>query len=233
MKKSICFIGLFLLLFTSLYASKTTLLIVRHGETDGNKQKLMDGCSDRPLNEKGKMQARIVADKIKEAYPSLAAIYSSNLSRALQTASAVASKYDLTIHPSSALQECNFGVAEGMKISEYYAKYGQAIHALDVDYQVREERWDHVAIPEAETLNHLEQRIRETLLEICLAHPNQTVAVFSHGIAMRVFLAKIENYLMHTVNIPNCVIARVEFDSNCPLSPFKAVEIIDVLGDLP
>ncbi|MEM7174552.1 MAG: histidine phosphatase family protein [Chlamydiota bacterium] len=223
--KTVLILFNFLLLFVNLsYASQTTLLIARHGETDWNRQHLVQGASNRPLNETGKAQAKSLAAKLKGVYPEVAAIYSSDLLRAYETALPCAEKYGLLVRCSSDLQERDFGLAEGMKIIDVKARYGKAAHELDRLYPLREERWNYVAVPGAETLNHVKQRMWKKLVEICEQHPDQTVAIFSHGRAMKVFLATVSRCEMSAFLIPNCAFVRVDFDSS-QSAPFSIVPV--------
>lgn len=142
--------------------------MVRHGETDWNLNRLIQGSTDIPLNDRGKAQARIVADYLaKEAVEDGGAwdvLYASPLSRAYETAVAIAGTTGLgPIHTDRRLQERHFGEAEGMAVS------------------VRHEYYKDRPIPGAETREDIQARGIEVLEEIALTHPDKRILVVSHG----------------------------------------------------
>lgn len=94
-----------------------TIYIIRHGETDGNLTKYLQGCSkDNPLNAKGLAQAQKVMEFFKDK--PLDAIYSSPLKRAQQTAAPLAESKGLKIHTVPGFKEISFGDWEGIEMAE-------------------------------------------------------------------------------------------------------------------
>ncbi len=186
MKKIFIFFAL--LLTTSFTFADTTILLFRHGETDANGHKIVQGHLDYHLNEKGLEQAQALAGKISEKHSELAAIYSSDLTRAYQTAFETANVLQLPIQTRTSLREMHYGIAEGMCFEEFYKEYGSSFEELHRKYPVRKERWDHTNIPNSETTNQLLERIKGELTRIAEHHPDGKVAVFSHGYAIRTFL---------------------------------------------
>lgn len=101
---------LFLVVVIMSYASSTLaepthFLLVRHGETDWNKEMRYQGQIDIALNETGVAQAKSLANDLIVTHPDVAAIYSSDLSRAYVTAMQSAEKYNLTVMKTEALRE--------------------------------------------------------------------------------------------------------------------------------
>ena len=90
----------------------TTLLLVRHGETDWNAEGRLQGQTDRPLSDFGRRQARQLADEM--ADEELEAIYSSDLSRARETAAIVAERLGLPVVLDPDLREKDWGSWEGL-----------------------------------------------------------------------------------------------------------------------
>src|SRR5436190_1312043 len=90
----------------------TTLLLVRHGETDWNAAGRLQGHTDRPLNEYGRRQAKELADRL--AGEGADAIYASDLSRAKETAEIVGERLGLTVVIDADLREKNWGSWEGL-----------------------------------------------------------------------------------------------------------------------
>ena len=102
---------------------KTDIYIIRHGETDWNRAARMQGHADEPLNDLGREQAAQVAAAL-ASYP-LDAIYSSDLSRALDTARAIAAQHPqlqhLPVHTSALWRERDYGRFQGMTLPEVEA----------------------------------------------------------------------------------------------------------------
>src|SRR3954452_24611267 len=90
----------------------TTLLLVRHGETDWNAEGRLQGHTDRPLNEYGRRQAKELAARLAGGH--VDAIYASDLSRARETAEIVGERLGLTVVIDPDLRETNWGTWEGL-----------------------------------------------------------------------------------------------------------------------
>lgn len=197
---------------SALFGS-TTFVLVRHGQTDWNKAGKSQGWSDIPLNEIGASQAASTATTLFNDYPNIAAIYSSDLSRAYETAQATAQLFGLPVAKREALREINNGSGEGMLIQEKVRQYKEKWDELRVLYPNRLERWDHVAIEGEEPLNALVFRIKNQLSEIAQKHPSQTVAIFSHSKAIRTLLADIQDIdIMKVPSLNNADVRVVTFD---------------------
>lgn len=97
------------------------LYIVRHGQTDWNKQNLFQGRKDIPLNEIGIKQAHEIADKLKNKH--LDYIFTSPLKRAIHTASIINEFHQLEITISQEIIERNLGDLEGKSIADYSSPY--------------------------------------------------------------------------------------------------------------
>jgi 2,3-bisphosphoglycerate-dependent phosphoglycerate mutase len=141
----------------------TTLLLARHGETEWNRELRIQGSSDIELNELGRQQARELAQEL--ATVELDAIYSSDLSRARQTAEAVAAAHGLEIRLDARLRERSFGSWEGLTHDEIVER--------------RE-----TATPDGETVDEVRDRVLEAIQEIAAAHSGEQVLVVSHGGAL-------------------------------------------------
>jgi broad specificity phosphatase PhoE len=139
----------------------TTLLLVRHGETDWNADGRLQGQTDRPLSDFGRRQARQLADEL--ADEELEAIYSSNLSRARETAEIVGERLGLPVELDADLREKDWGTWEGLTAVER----------------------DRVEFVGESTEAHQERTLR-ALRRISACHPgNGRVLVVTHGGSMR------------------------------------------------
>lgn len=185
----------------------TRVVLVRHGETDWNAEGRYQGQSNVALNATGMAQARDVARRLRTER--LDAIYTSDLTRAVQTAEAVAGETGAPIHFDVRLREIDQGEWEGLLLAEIEARYAEAF---------RRRRLDPLGTrpPGGESVGEVRQRVLEALREIHRVHPNGTVAVVSHGLAIA--LIKV-----HLARLP---VERV-WDH---IPPNASIEVFDVEG---
>jgi broad specificity phosphatase PhoE len=99
------------------------LILVRHGETDLNKQRRVQGLSNLGLNEKGKRQAEALAQALKNEKVDV--IYSSPLRRALETAQAIGRFHRVRVVPLDGLKELDVGEVDGMTYDEMRIHHGE------------------------------------------------------------------------------------------------------------
>ena len=157
----------------------TKIVFVRHGQTEWNLSMRYQGHTDINLTELGQKQAQCVAARL--AKEPLTAIYASDLTRAKDTALAIAVPHQLTIQTKENLREINFGAWEGLKYEAIHSRW-----PAEMDQLFRTP--GDVVIPEGETFEALQERVTGALQEIIAAHPAETVAVVSHGGAIRAAL---------------------------------------------
>ena len=150
----------------------TRILAIRHGQTDWNAQQRVQGHTDIPLNGQGMAQALRVVDALR-AEP-VAAIHSSDLLRARQTAEPAARALGLTVRLHERLRERGFGEFEGHTYAQIEARWPQAALAWrrrDPDF----------AAPGGETLATFQARCVSAVLELAAESEGQTIAVVAHG----------------------------------------------------
>ncbi len=141
----------------------TRLSLVRHGQTDWNLAKRIQGSSDIPLNDTGRAQADVTGRAL--AGGDWDAIYASPLSRAMETASIIAGHVDLgRPEPVDGIAERRYGEAEGLTGAEILARWPEG-----------------VAVPGRETRDAVVARALPALLELAERHPGESVIVVSHG----------------------------------------------------
>ncbi|MBW9093903.1 histidine phosphatase family protein [Microbacterium jejuense] len=106
----------------------TALTLIRHGETDWNLERRIQGSTDIPLNDTGRAQARAAADELAVEFERLGVtpiVVSSDLARAHETARIIAAVLDADapiLYPQ--LRERRYGAAEGMLVADYRARHG-------------------------------------------------------------------------------------------------------------
>jgi 2,3-bisphosphoglycerate-dependent phosphoglycerate mutase len=154
----------------------TELLLVRHGESQpavpGEPFPLVDGHGDPALAPEGRAQAEAVAERL--APQRLDAIYVTSLRRTAETAAPLVARLGVEVRIEPDLREVHLGEWEGGVFRQKVAE-GDPLAAR----MYAEQRWD--VIPGAEPQDAFAGRVRAAIERIVAAHPDQRVAVFSHG----------------------------------------------------
>lgn len=181
-----------------------TIYLIRHGLTDWNKKRLMQGQVDIPLNEEGERQAKELAKKL--ANVNFDAIFSSDLSRAKRTAEIIALEKKIAIYTNKVLRERSFGLFEGKHVNEVLDILKTDIKKLRTVISQKAKEFG------AETDQEVIVRFLSFIREVAVAWEGKKVLIVSHGSVIRVFLTKI-GYLTkkesETVEIKN--LAMVKF----------------------
>ena len=150
----------------------TRLILIRHGETAWNRATRIQGHTDIPLSALGLAQAERVAEAL--ADEPLAAVYSSDLSRASQTAEAVARRQGLSVQIDVGLRERAFGRFEGLSWDEIAQNYPE-------DSTRWRKREPDFAVGGGESLVTFSARCLAAARRAAAAHPGQNIAVVAHG----------------------------------------------------
>jgi probable phosphoglycerate mutase len=152
--------------------STTELLLIRHGETDMNRELRFQGQVNVSLNAIGHAQARRLADRMRAETAD--AVYVSDLLRARQTAAPIAGV--LCLHPvaQSGLREQDFGRMDGMRVEDIQHAHPEAWAGwlrFEADF----------AMPEGESTRAFHARVMAAVQRLAAAHADQTVVVVTHG----------------------------------------------------
>lgn len=110
------------------------LILVRHGQTDMNRDHLYYGRIDVPINETGREQAKQARENLINFKVDYDKIYSSNLKRARETAEIINYK-NLEIEIDENIQEMDFGIFEGMNYKQIIEKYPEEMEKLKTDWK--------------------------------------------------------------------------------------------------
>jgi len=187
-----------------------TFYVIRHGETAANRGGVFQGHLDVPLSEKGRKQAELVAKALCNVH--FDAVYSSDLSRAAETARAIMRYHDCNFVLDRRLREINGGKMQGMTEEEVAREFPEFGRALEADrYNARR--------PGGESYADLDQRIGRALDDIYSWHAGKaggaTVGVVSHGGAIRCMLkASDPDPLLIRRVVGNCTITVLESDGS-------------------
>ncbi len=150
----------------------TELLFIRHGETDWNRRQCFQGQLDVPLNGNGLEQARRLGERLK-ADPH-DALFSSDLSRAQQTAAPVAAAWAMQPVLVPGLREQKFGIWEGLDFPTIQARYADL-------WPLWLEQHADFAVPGGESLNQFHARVLAAVKDLAAQHPGRRLAVVTHG----------------------------------------------------
>jgi len=186
----------------------TRILLVRHGETEWNVIERVQGWTDTALNDIGKAQAAALAERLRDT--PLTAVYSSDASRAVQTATPAAKQHGLVVQTMPELREKGFGVWEGLTKNDLERDYADLWHRYHVLHEL-----DSV-IPGGETYTQVLDRMREALCQILDTHPgaDDTVLVTTHGGSGRAFVLFALQAPLSTLQrlrLDNTSLTRLEF----------------------
>ncbi len=156
------------------------IYVVRHAETDWNKDLRFQGQTDIQLNETGREQALKLRSVMQQLQ--IESVYSSSLSRAYETAELATQDLKLTIQKDDRLRETNIGDAEGLTHDEIIGKFGE--HSL-TKWRSYEERLLDFHFVNGESKRQMMIRARHVFLDIAQNSNRNTIAIFSHGMIMR------------------------------------------------
>ena len=155
------------------------ILLIRHGETDDNRQGRFQGHGGSRLNAQGQAQAQRLAERLRPV--GIDAVYASDLDRAFETASAIAGTRGLPVVKDHRLREVDVGKWQGLSGEEI------AVHFADEWIAWREGR--DVPRGGGETYRDVQLRVVAVLTEIVAAHRSRRVAIVSHGGAIKSVVA--------------------------------------------
>ena len=150
----------------------TRILAIRHGETAWNKDARIQGQLDIPLNDTGLWQASRTAEALRSE--AIAAIYSSDLKRASQTALAIAQTQELELNHHTGLRERHFGECQGSTWADLETQRPDITDAW-------RRRVPDFAPPGGESLLTLRERVEQTFQELAARHVGEQIVIVAHG----------------------------------------------------
>lgn len=156
----------------------TRIIAVRHGETAWNADARIQGHQDVPLNATGQRQARRLGEALADENP--AAIYSSDLRRAMQTAEAVVRTTGAPLIAAPGLRERGFGAFEGRTFEDVQT------HAPEHARRWRQRDPDYAPEGGGESLTALRARVLRTVDELAARHEGELIVLVAHGGVMDV-----------------------------------------------
>ncbi|MDY6908083.1 MAG: histidine phosphatase family protein [Chloroflexota bacterium] len=157
----------------------TRVVLVRHGQTEWNREERFRGKVDIELDETGFRQVAAAAEQVAQYGP--VAVYSSPLKRAMSTAEPIARRLGLRVEPLEGINDMDFGSWQGMAIAEVRERYPQLF-----------EQWryspERLQIPGGESLDGVRDRVVAALDGAVARHEDQTFAFVTHRVVCKVLL---------------------------------------------
>ena len=190
--------------------SATRLLLVRHAEPDESMQGRCYGSLDVPLSAAGLRRAAAVGEALRDH--DIAAVYTSPLERAFETARAIATAQGVEPIARDDLRELDFGELEGMRYDDIAAEHPELYRFwMDDPASVR--------FPGGEGLADLRRRVLTEVAGIRARHAGEAVAVVAHGGVVRVVLADV-------LDLPDAAFFRLD-------QPYGALSVVDWVDGVP
>ena len=179
------------------------LYLVRHGETSWNADGRFQGQQDSPLSEIGRIQAQATATAL--APLPLDAVFTSDLARAAETATAIAAPRALTPIPDARLREAHFGEWEGLTLDDVARCWPEALAAWRADSLNNRP-------PGGEGIAQVYQRVMSMTQEVLTRYPEGAVAIVGHGGSLRaivVFVLEAALTVYRRIRLDNCSITSI------------------------
>ena len=187
---------------------KTRFCLVRHGETDWNVARRLQGHTDIPLNKRGLAQATQMASALKKINLQFDVLYTSDLLRAAKTAHAIESLFSVKAHTEPSLRERHLGALQGLTTTEAQEREADL-------WNIHLRRDLHHDLRGGESIQKFAGRIHQALEKIRQQHPGKTILLVSHGgtLDMMYRLASGQNLAAEkAVAVPNASLSWISHD---------------------
>jgi alpha-ribazole phosphatase len=196
----------------------TRLLLVRHGDTELQSSLRYWGRTDVALGPIGLHQAEQLRDRL--AMERLTAIYSSDLKRAADTASIIATRHNLNVTICPELREIDFGILEGLEFGEIHTKF-PAVEQMWLT------RSSALAYPEGEKLLEFENRVSKFEDRLKNHRQDETVLVVAHAGTLRTIICRLlELEMKNRWNI------KIDLASLSIIETYPELNILSLLNEV-
>ena len=155
----------------------TKVYLVRHGQTAWNLEEVFRGRADIPLDEAGRKEVHLAGEALKDE--TLHAIYSSPLSRSIETAENIAKFQNIPVTPFDSIIDISYGEWEGKSLKEVQKKFPD-LYALWL------EKPHKVTFPAGESLDEVRSRAMEAVENLVAKHKNENIALVAHRVPNKV-----------------------------------------------
>lgn len=161
-----------------------TIYLTRHGETEWNEKKLIQGHTDIPLNTKGKEQAKLLGKQLKDI--DFDVVFSSDLLRAANSAEIIIKEKEMTVIKIKSLRERFFGRFEGKSLDEMRKAFGEVM-------LVTKEKQKKLKIYDVENDEEIITRLIPFMKKTAKQYIGKKILMVTHGGLLRAFLSYV-NY---------------------------------------
>ena len=162
----------------------TTIYLVRHAEAEGNLYRRVHGWYNSLITENGFRQIKALEERFRDIH--IDAVYSSDLYRTMTTARAVYMPKNLALNTEPGLREMNLGDWEDLTFGDVRRRFPSELDR----FNRTDPEW---TAPNGENFHQLGERLEETVRHLAFRHPGQSIALFSHGMAIRQLIARVKN----------------------------------------
>ena len=187
----------------------TTVYLIRHAEAEGNLYRRAQGHLDATITDRGYRQIAALVKRFADV--PIDAVYASDLTRTQTTALSVTVSHHLPLHITPDLREIGVGTWE----DQTWAQVGYFEREQLVLFNTDIEKWH---IEGGESIDHVRERMMRALKTIIAENPNCTVAVFSHGMALRTLIGTLQGLSTHEIDstghAENTAVTKLECDEN-------------------
>ena len=187
----------------------TRIYLIRHAEAEGNLYRIAQGHENGLLTKRGWQQVAALSKRFEPIH--IDAVYASDLYRTCATASAIYKPKGLPLHKDAQLREAYLGVWEGQPWGEISRWDGEQL----VNFSIHTHLWH---VEKGETALEVQARLEAAVRRIAKAHDGQTIAIASHGFAIRMLLGKLQGYPIETIG-------------DSPQEDNTAVSLLELEGD--
>ena len=185
----------------------TTVYLIRHAEAEGNLYRRAQGHLNATITDRGYRQIAALAKRFADI--PIDAVYSSDLARTRTTALSVTVSHRLPLHTTPDLREIGVGAWEDQTWAQigYFEKEKLVLFNTDI------EKWH---VEGGEDIGIVRERMLRALKKIIAENPDRTVAVFSHGMALRTLIGTLQGLSIHEIDrtghAENTAVTKLECD---------------------
>lgn len=182
----------------------TKLYLIRHGQSEWNILSKVQGQKDANLTNIGREQARKLGKRLIDE--NIDIIFSSDLSRALETAEIISSMINKPVVESKEIQEINFGPWEGLTLAEIQKKYKE-------EYLIWMKKPDKFKLEGTETLDNLKNRVMKYVEKVLIENKDKNIAIVSHNATLKIIILNLlgmGNAFYKNISLNNVSLSIIE-----------------------
>lgn len=184
----------------------TTIYLTRHGQTEWNIERRLQGRGNSPLTEAGIERANELRDRIKDI--DIDVIYSSPIERALDTANIIKGEKSIEVITDDGLMEMCFGDYEGRKTDEVMKENPEWNIDLIMHGDVK------LCAPNGENLGDVRNRIKDTMDRVIDENRGKSILVVAHGITLKALMYYFKDEEVNSEVMGQATLTKVNIDDN-------------------